>query len=147
MLNVEWWKQSGWVSVSWSWWSIDSNCLERVWCAKCNARLSLTLMGLVLWWGNRQRHMYQKKYTKCKYVMVFSIHGMTETTVKQTEDQGTTSRFPEGGQERLLRGDGSGAKTKDEGLAMTSLGVEMESGGNRSGSCWGNMCKGWGKKS
>lgn len=28
--------------------------------------------------------------------MVFNIHGMMETTVKQIEDQGTTSRFPEG---------------------------------------------------
>lgn len=44
--------------------------------------------------------------------MVYNIHGMKETTVKQMEDQGISSRFPEGGQERLLRGDGSGTKTK-----------------------------------
>lgn len=46
--------------------------------------------------------------------MVYNIHGMKETTVKQMEDQGTSRRFPEGGQKGFSEEMAVELRLKDE---------------------------------
>lgn len=46
----------------------------------------LALMGFMVWWGNKDIY---NKGGKQKYIRVYNINGVKETTVKQIEDQGT----------------------------------------------------------